>query len=199
MVRKSSIRYFSLRAFDFNFEERIEGRAETSHGVNSSATTDGWNCISDTVSDWCATTWATRVLLTSRICENLECVTSAAIPDLAKPSAAFHDLAHDLRLAEDFLSGSAAVLRTAAAAEISENAEQTKRDMAHYVGDVRQRQHLRERFREGSYGQVVALAETLKSPNRCLNQNVEWSTTRARKLIPVISVPLVCLGLRSVS
>jgi hypothetical protein len=83
-----------------------------------------------------------------------------------EPSAAFHDLAHDLRLADDFLSGSAAVLRTAAAKEGSENAEQSKRDMAIYAGDVRQRQHLRERFREGSYGQVVALAETLKYPEQ---------------------------------
>ena len=64
------------------------------------------------------------------------------------------------------LSGSAAVLRTAAATEASGTAEQNKRAMAGDIGDVRQRQHLRERFREGSYGQVVALAETLKYPDQ---------------------------------
>lgn len=82
------------------------------------------------------------------------------------PAAAFHDLAHDLGLADDFLSGSAAVLRKAAATEAFETAEQHERAMAGYVGDVRQRQHLRERFREGSYGQVVALAEALKYPDQ---------------------------------
>jgi hypothetical protein len=82
------------------------------------------------------------------------------------PAAAFHDLAHDLGLADDFLSGSAAVLRKAAAAEASDTADQNKRAMAGGVGDVRQRQVLRERFREGSYGQVVALAETLKYPDQ---------------------------------
>jgi hypothetical protein len=82
------------------------------------------------------------------------------------PAAAFHDLAHDLGLADDFLSGWAAVLRTAAATEASDTAAQNKRDMAGYVGDVRQRQQLRQRFREGRYGQVVALAETLKYPDQ---------------------------------
>lgn len=83
-----------------------------------------------------------------------------------EPSAAFHDLAHDLSLADDFLSGPAAVLRAAAAAEVAENVEQTRRDMALYVGDVRQRQRLREQFRERNYGQVVALAETLQYPEQ---------------------------------
>lgn len=82
------------------------------------------------------------------------------------PAVAFHDLAHDLGLADDFLSGSAAVLRTAAATEAFDTAEQNKRAMAGYVGDVRQRQDLRERFREGSYDQVVALAERLKYPDQ---------------------------------
>jgi hypothetical protein len=38
--------------------------------------------------------------------------------------------------------------------------------MVGYVGDLRQRQQLQQRFREGSYGQVVALAETLKYPDQ---------------------------------
>ena len=82
------------------------------------------------------------------------------------PSAAFYDLAHDLGWADDFLSGSAAVLRTVAAKEASETAEQNKRAMAGNVGDVRQRQLWRERLREGNYGQVVAIAETLTYPDQ---------------------------------
>jgi len=80
------------------------------------------------------------------------------------PAAAFHDLAYDIGLADDFLSGSAAVLRRAATREASDAAEQDKRTTAGYVGDLRQRQELQERFREGSYGQVVALAEALRYP-----------------------------------
>jgi len=80
--------------------------------------------------------------------------------------AAFHDLAHDLGLAEDFLSGLAAVLLAAAAKEASNTAERNKREMAGYVDDVRHCQDLRERFRERSYDQVVALAERLKYPEQ---------------------------------
>jgi hypothetical protein len=99
------------------------------------------------------------------------------------PAAAFHDLAHDLGLADDFLSGSAAVLRTAAATEASGTAEQNKRAMAGDIGDVRQRQHLRERFREGSYGQVVALAETLKYPDQ-MTESERRMVKIARKRTP---------------
>jgi len=99
------------------------------------------------------------------------------------PAAAFHDLAHDLGLADDFLSGSAAVLRTAAATEASDTAAQNKRDMAGYVGDVRQRQQLRQRFREGRYGQVVALAETLKYPDQ-MTESERRMVEIARKRIP---------------
>src|SRR5271169_5470471 len=49
------------------------------------------------------------------------------------PAAAFRDLAHDLGLADDFLSGSAAVLLTAATREASETAEQDERAMAGHV------------------------------------------------------------------
>jgi len=82
------------------------------------------------------------------------------------PAVAFHDLAHDLRMADDFLSASAAVLRAAAAREASDTGRQDKVAMAGYVGDVRQRQELREQFREGNYDQVVALAETLRYPEQ---------------------------------
>ena len=46
------------------------------------------------------------------------------------PMAAFRDLAHDLRFADDFLSGSAKVLRTAAKTEATDTSEQHKRAMA---------------------------------------------------------------------
>ena len=82
------------------------------------------------------------------------------------PIAAFRDLAHDLGFADDFLSGSAAVLRTAAAREGADTSQQDKRAMAGYVGDTRDRQRLREQFREGNYAQVVALAEALKYPDQ---------------------------------
>ena len=82
------------------------------------------------------------------------------------PMAAFRGLAHDLGFADDFLSGSAAVLRTAAATEAADASEQHKREMAGYVGNTRERQRLREQFRKGNYAQVVALAETLKYPSQ---------------------------------
>jgi hypothetical protein len=82
------------------------------------------------------------------------------------PAEAFHDLAHDLGLAHDFLAGPAAVLRTAAARETADTGEQNERTMVGYVGELRQRQQLQQRFREGSYGQVVALAEALKYPDQ---------------------------------
>ena len=82
------------------------------------------------------------------------------------PAEAFHDLAHDVGLAHDFLAGPAAVLRKAAAKETSDTGEQNHRAMVGDVGDLRRRQQLRQRFREGSYGQVVALAEALKYPDQ---------------------------------
>lgn len=81
-----------------------------------------------------------------------------------EPIAAFRELAHDLGFADDFVSGSAAVLRMAAAREGADTSEQDKRAMAGYAGDTRERQRLREQFREGNYAQVVALAEALKYP-----------------------------------
>jgi hypothetical protein len=95
------------------------------------------------------------------------------------PIAAFHDLAHDLSLADDFLSGSAAVLCKAAARESSDTFEQNTRLTAGYVGDVRQRQELHERFREGNYGRVIALSETLKYMTDSEHRMVEIARKRA--------------------
>ena len=80
------------------------------------------------------------------------------------PAAAFRDLVHDLGFADDFLSGSAEVLCTAAAREASGAAEQSKREMARYFGDERRLEQLRSRFHDGNYTQVVLLAESLKYP-----------------------------------
>jgi len=81
-------------------------------------------------------------------------------------AAPFHGLAHDLEFAKDFLSGSAAVLRAAAAKEALDVASRSQGDMARYVGDVRQIEQIRSRFREREYGDVVVLASALKYPDR---------------------------------
>lgn len=82
------------------------------------------------------------------------------------PIAAFRDLAHDLGFADDFLSGSAAVLRTAAAKDAFDTADHDKQTMAGYLGDTDERQRLREQFREGNYTQVVGIAHRLKYPDQ---------------------------------
>lgn len=78
----------------------------------------------------------------------------------------FRGLAHDLSFAEDFLSGLAEVLRRAAEKQAVETANLSKADIARHVGDVRQIEQMRERFREGKYREVVSLASRLKYPNR---------------------------------
>lgn len=80
--------------------------------------------------------------------------------------APFHGLAHDLGFAEEFLSGSAAALRRAAAKEALDIAKHDEDLMSGYVGDVDRLEQLRTRFREGSYGDVVALADKLHYPER---------------------------------
>lgn len=82
------------------------------------------------------------------------------------PEAAFSDLAHDLAFADDFVSGSAEVLLAAAAKEAITSAKQHAELMAHYVGDVKNLEQLRIRFHEGSYREVIKLAEDLKYPGR---------------------------------
>jgi hypothetical protein len=82
------------------------------------------------------------------------------------PSGAFHDLAHDLALAEDFLSGSGEVLRRAAEKEMFETANKDDDLMAVSVGDVRKLGELRDRFRERRYKEVNKLAEALQYPDR---------------------------------
>jgi len=154
---KFSTQYFDLRASGFNIRKRPRGRAETSHGVkgNLSASHDSYM-------------------------RELGVLDQRRYPGFSEhPIAAFHDLAHDLSLADDFLSGSAAVLCKAAARESSDTFEQNTRLTAGYVGDVRQRQELHERFREGNYGRVIALSETLKYMTDSEHRMVEIARKRA--------------------
>jgi hypothetical protein len=78
---------------------------------------------------------------------------------------AFHELAHDLNFAEDFITGRAARLKQAAAMEKISAESRKAQFMAGYVGDTRKREQLRSSFREKRYGDVVNLARALKYPN----------------------------------
>lgn len=82
------------------------------------------------------------------------------------PAVAFHGLAHDLAFAEDFLSGSGGALQRAAARDVLESASRNEELMASYVGDSRNLEELRDRFREGQYDKVACIAAELKYPNR---------------------------------
>jgi hypothetical protein len=81
------------------------------------------------------------------------------------PLDGFRHLAHDLeRFAADFLSGSGATLKAAAAREtaIQESAQKTL--MAASTGETVKRQEARRLFREGDYEGVVELLEGLSYP-----------------------------------
>jgi hypothetical protein len=82
------------------------------------------------------------------------------------PMESFGNLAHDLNLAEDFVAGAPATLRSAALKEAADAARQHERLMARYVGDDRVSDGLRKSFREKNYGKVIRLAEKLKFPER---------------------------------
>lgn len=81
------------------------------------------------------------------------------------PIDAFHELAHDLRFAEDFLTGRAASLKRAAVMENIGVKNRKAQHMAGYVVDTRKRDQLRGYFREKLYSEVVMLARGLKYPN----------------------------------
>ena len=83
-----------------------------------------------------------------------------------EPLEAFNELAHDLSLAEDFLSGSAAILRKAAAKEAADTIRQRKMDMALNVGDIRKLEQIRGHFHKKCYAEVIRLAEELKYPDQ---------------------------------
>lgn len=80
------------------------------------------------------------------------------------PMEAFDDLAHDLSLAEDFLKGSAVILRRAAAKEAAERASAYDRVRAAYSGDIRILDQLREHFYKKDYTEVIKLFGELRYP-----------------------------------
>ncbi len=104
-----------------------------------------------------------------------------------EPAIAFHDLAHDLTFAKDFLSGSAETLKRTAVKEASAEAERHQEDMARYVGDVRKLEELHGRFKQGKYEEVVSLANNLKYPDRMTDSErrmVQIARQRATKADP---------------
>lgn len=99
------------------------------------------------------------------ICANSGCGPQCLYPGFSEnPGDAFHDLAHDLRFAGDFLTGRAASLKRASAMDAIDVESRKAREMARYVGDTRKRDDLRHSFREKRYGDVVRFAKELKYP-----------------------------------
>jgi hypothetical protein len=82
------------------------------------------------------------------------------------PKEAFLGLAHDLAFADDFLTGTGALLRQAAKTESSDNAERNADLMAGYVGDKQKVEYLRRCFRQGKYEDAIAEFNGLRYPER---------------------------------
>ena len=78
------------------------------------------------------------------------------------PMDAFRNLAHDIAVAEDFLSGTGEVLRIASEKEARKSAADNTELMARAVGDTAKADRMRERFRTGDYGEVVEIASTIR-------------------------------------
>jgi hypothetical protein len=76
----------------------------------------------------------------------------------------FHDLVHDLRYSEDFLTGDARILVQAAENEATCDAQKSRHLMMHYVGDTRRLEELRSLFQEKRYSEVVALVDKIQYP-----------------------------------
>jgi hypothetical protein len=122
-----------------------------------------------------------RVHLMNPTCASLVCETSVNIPAFQKtPTDAFLGLAHDLALADDFLTGSGAVLRRASTKEASDEAIRNADRMAGYVGDKRKIEDLHNSFRDKRYGDVIASFDSLKHPER-LAQSERRMVEIARK------------------
>jgi hypothetical protein len=105
----------SPKGFQFQFRGEGLGAGGRYAGASLFETTGESNCISDTVLDLLIITLLTGEHRTSHTCRNSARGNGVVNPgfsdDLVSP---FRDLAHDLEFAQDFLSGSAAVLRSAA-------------------------------------------------------------------------------------
>jgi hypothetical protein len=99
------------------------------------------------------------------------------------PKEAFLGLAHDLAFADDFLTGTGALLRQAAMRESSDDAARDADLMASNVGDKRKAEHLRSCFRQGKYEDALAEFKSLKYPERLSESNrkmVELARKRTR-------------------
>jgi len=82
------------------------------------------------------------------------------------PKKAFLGLAHDLVFANDFLTGTGALLRQAAIKELADSAMRNADLMAGYVGDKRKIDELHSCFRERRYEDVIIKFNSLKYPQR---------------------------------
>jgi hypothetical protein len=88
-------------------------------------------------------------------------------PGFSEDSAAgFRELTHDLAFADDFLSGNAAVLRSAAAKEVLQAANRDRQLAAVAVGDVRKLAEMKEQFWKSRYSEVLRLAAQLTYPDQ---------------------------------
>ena len=93
---------------------------------------------------------------------------------------AFLGLAHDLGFADDFLTGTGALLGQAAKRESSDGAERNADLMAGYVGDKRKVEQLRSSFHERRYEEAIARFNGLKYPER-LSESDRKMVELARK------------------
>lgn len=77
----------------------------------------------------------------------------------------FHDLAHDLAFAKDFLSGNASVLESAAKRASAAEAKQRVQLLAGYTGDTEKIQLMHVLFKERRYAEVVGVFGELHAPH----------------------------------
>jgi hypothetical protein len=77
----------------------------------------------------------------------------------------FHALAHDLGFADDFLTGSASILLSAALRESAANAERSEQLTAGYVGDTQNVEKMHTLFKAKRYAEVLAIFNSLRSPH----------------------------------
>jgi hypothetical protein len=82
------------------------------------------------------------------------------------PLKAFDELAHDLNLADDLLSGTAEVLLRAANKEQDDELTRHQDLLAEFAGDKRNLELLHTRFQEKRYKEVLSIARSLKYPSR---------------------------------
>jgi hypothetical protein len=76
-------------------------------------------------------------------------------------SQAFHDLAHDLQLAGEFLSGDAATLAAAACSQAAKASERRDTELAKSQGQMQMLERLKAAFKASRYPEVVKIAGLL--------------------------------------